>query len=42
MIDLRIEVSTDGSAPQIFDQLLEANGQAQMPPVIQVSAVRRN
>jgi hypothetical protein len=42
MIDLRIEVSTDGSAPQIFDQLIEANGQAQMPPVIQVSAVRRN
>ncbi len=42
VIDLRIEVSTDGSAPQVFQELIEANGQAQMPPVIQVSAVRRN
>lgn len=42
MIDLRIEISTDGSAPQVYQELIEANGQAQMPPVIEVSAVRRN
>jgi hypothetical protein len=42
VVDLRIEVSTDGGSPQVFEQLIEANGQAVMPPVIQVSAVRRN
>jgi len=41
-IDLRIEISTDGGPPEIYQELIEANGQAQMPPVIQVSAVRRN
>lgn len=40
-VALKIEVSTDGGASQVFDQLIEANGQAQSPPVIQVSGVRR-
>lgn len=42
-LELHIVVATpDGDTLAVYDELLEANGQAQVPPTIQVSAVRRN
>lgn len=41
-IQLHIVLSAEGQADQIYDELIEANGVAQIPATIQISGVRRN
>jgi tape measure domain-containing protein len=41
-IPLQVNIIENGTVVQTYEELLEANTQAQLPPVVQVSAVRRN